>query len=112
MESTIERLGESEQTGSVAAGSPASNRAWQRQPPKSCARRSQDLHGSAIQASPRNSWKASLVSQIARSDFSLMFSNRRPGITAAAWQGSASPLGAISMTLRPQPPMQGLGYFA
>src|SRR5215475_9858299 len=112
MESTDERLGEREQTGSVAAASPASNKAWQRQPPKSCERRSQDLQGSCIQDSPRNFWKASLASQISRNGFSFTFSNRRPGMTAAAWQGSASPLGVMSMTLRPQPPIQGLGYFA
>jgi hypothetical protein len=33
-------------------------------------------------------------------------------MTCAAWQGSASPLGVISISLRPQPPMQGLGYLA
>ncbi len=33
-------------------------------------------------------------------------------MTCAAWQGSALPLGVININLRPQPPMQGLGYFA
>lgn len=33
-------------------------------------------------------------------------------MTRAAWQGSASPLGVMSISLRPQPPMQGFGYFA
>ena len=60
------RLGEREQTGSVAAGSLARSRAWQRQPPKSRVRRSQDLQGSCIQDSPRNFWKASEFSQISR----------------------------------------------
>src|SRR5262249_33448232 len=84
MESTIERLGEREQTGSVAEASPARRSAWQRQPPKSCVRRSQDLHGSCIQDSPRNFWNASLEFQISRSDSSFTFSKRKPGMTAAA----------------------------
>src|SRR5258706_5372415 len=110
--STVPRSGESEHTGSVAAASRARSIAWQRQPPKSCELRSQDLQGSCIQDSPRNLWNASLWSQMSRRGFSLTFSNRRPGMTLAAWQGSASPFGAISITLRPQPPMHGFGYFA
>src|SRR5882672_3552744 len=110
--STFPRSGESVQTGSVAAASPARSKAWQRQPPKSCERRSQDLQGSCIQDSPRNFLKASLCSQISRSDCSFTFSNDNPGMTLAAWQGSALPSGAINMTLRPQPPMQGFGYLA
>ena len=35
-----------------------------------------------------------------------------PGMIWAAWQGRASPVGVISISLRPQPPMQGLGYLA
>src|ERR1700739_1706680 len=110
--STFARCGETEQTGSVAAAFPASTKAWQRQPPKSTERRSQDLQGSCIQSSPRNLWNASLFRQISARDFSFTFSNCKPGITAAAWQGSASPLGVTRMTLRAQPPMQGLGNFA
>src|SRR5262245_18047517 len=105
-------MGEREQTGSVAEALPASKRAWQRQPPKSCARRSQDLHGSGIQDSPRNFSNAALDSHISRRDFFFTFSNCNPGMTTAAWQGSASPLGVMSITLRPQPPLQGLGYLA
>src|SRR6266404_512106 len=82
--STVLRLGEREQTGSVAEASPARRSAWQRQPPKSCARRSQDLHGSCIQDSPRNLLKALPASQISRNDFSFTLSNCMPGMTAAA----------------------------
>ena len=66
--STMPRCGESEQTGSVAAASCASRKAWQRQPPKSCARRSQVRQRSGIQSSPRNFWNASEFSQISRSE--------------------------------------------
>src|SRR5207248_10312803 len=112
MASTLGRCGASEQTGSVAEASPASNNAWQRHPPKSCARRSQDLQGSCIHSSPRNFWKASEFSQISHTLRVFTFSNFKPGMTVAAWQGSASPLGVMSMSLRPQPRAQGLGYFA
>ena len=64
MASTLGRLGEREQTGSVAAGSPARSRAWQRQPPKSMVRRSQVLQGSCIQDSPRNFSKVAECCQI------------------------------------------------
>src|SRR5579862_7220254 len=64
MASILGRLGERVQTGSVAAASPARSMAWQRHPAKSMVRRSQDLHGSCIQDSPRNFWKASLERQI------------------------------------------------
>ena len=47
------RCGESEHTGSVAAASCASRNAWQRQPPKSCSRRSQLRQSSGIQSTPR-----------------------------------------------------------
>src|ERR1700730_11241123 len=78
--STFARVGAREQTGSVAAASPAMSRAWQRQPPKSSSRRSQVLHGSCIQASPRNFWKAAEVSQISLRPRSFTFSNFIPGI--------------------------------
>src|SRR5207249_8721657 len=96
----------------ISAGSPASKRAWQRQPPKSSSRRSQDLQGSCIQEWPRNFWKAGELDQISASKRSFTFSNGRLGMILAAWQGRASPDGVMSMSLRPQPPMQGLGYFA
>ena len=50
--------------------------------------------------------------QIHSSVFSRTFSNDKPGSTSAAWQGSTLPAGLISINLRPQPPMQALGYFA
>jgi hypothetical protein len=46
--------GRSSQTGSVALASPVKRKAWQRHPPKSSLRRSQERQGSGIQASPRN----------------------------------------------------------
>src|SRR5882724_4968647 len=110
--STLVRVGAREQTGSVAVGSPVSDMAWQRQPPKSRWRRSQDLQGSCIQSSSRNFWNAGEFSQISVSDFSFTFSNWIPGITPAAWQGSTAPTGETSMSLRPQPPTQGFGNFA
>src|SRR5260221_13848461 len=110
--STLARVGAREQTGSVAVASPASNMAWQRQPPKSTWRRSQDLQGSCIQSSPRNFWNAGELSQISLSDFSFTFSNWIPGITLAAWQGSTAPSGETSISLRPHPPTQGFGNFA
>src|SRR6267154_2687824 len=112
MASTFARAGAKEQTGSVAEASPASSRAWQRQPPKSCSRRSQVLQGPCIQSSPRNFWKAAEVSQISRRLRSFTLSKCNPGIICAAWQGRASPVGVMSISLRPQPPMQGLGYLA
>ena len=66
----------------------------------------------ASRTSPRNFWKASFERQISARLWSFTFSNCRPGMILAAWQGSASPLGVISISLRPQPPMQGFGYFA
>src|SRR2546425_9246680 len=100
------RWGESEQTGSVAAASPVTRKAWQRQPPKSWVRRSQVRHGSGIQSSPRNRRNDEDSSQIQRSDFSFTFSNSRPGITPAAWHGRALPEGSTTMSRRAQPPMQ------
>src|SRR5262249_554088 len=112
MASTLGRLGLSEQTGSVALASFASASAWQRQPPKSCSRRSQDLQGSCLQDCPRDFSKGVEVARDSARLWSLTLANVRPGMTFAAWQGSASPVGVMSMSLRPQPPMQGLGYFA
>ncbi len=79
MASTLGRLGDSEQTGSVAAASPASRRAWQRQPPKSRVRRSQVLQGACIQSSPRNFWNAGEVSQISRRLLSFTLANSQAG---------------------------------
>ena len=62
--------------------------------------------------SPRNFSNASDVVQISRRLRSFTLSKRKPGITCAAWQGSASPLGVISNSLRPHPPMHAFGYFA
>src|SRR5262249_39833268 len=112
MESTLWRLGDREQTGSAAAGSPGSRRAWQGHPPKACVRRGQDFEGCLIPSLPRNLSKAAEFSQISGNERCLTLSKRKPGMTWAAWQGSASPLGVISISLRPQPPMQALGYLA
>ena len=87
------RWGESEQAGSVFAGSPVSRAAWHRQPPKSISRRSQLRQGSGIHAVPRNRLNASDVLQIAARGRSRTFSNRMPGIAPAVGQGSTSPTG-------------------
>ena len=61
--------------GSVAEASPVNAKAWQRQPPKSIARRSQLLHGSGIHASPRYAISAFEELQMSASDRSLTLSN-------------------------------------
>jgi hypothetical protein len=38
-----------------------------------------------------------------------MLANSSPGIVEAAWHGSTSPSGAITIAVRPQPPMHGFG---
>ena len=43
----------------MAAASPVSAKAWQRQPPQSASRRSQLRQGSGIQAVPQGQWEAS-----------------------------------------------------
>ena len=55
------------QAGSATAASPAKAKAWQRQPPQSISRNSQERQGSRIQSVPRNVWKASEWSQMSRS---------------------------------------------
>ena len=62
--------GENRQTGSVAAASPVSRSAWQRQPPKSSSWRpsGQDRHGSCIQSVPRKRLNASDSCQIHSSE--------------------------------------------
>src|SRR5579862_5232180 len=92
-------VGASEQTGSVAAASPASRKAWQRHPPKSSVRRSQLRQGSGIHSSPRKRWKLGDSCQIQARDFSRTFSNSRPDKTSAAWQGRTLPDGLISINL-------------
>jgi hypothetical protein len=85
--------------------------AWQRQPPQSSSWRSSghERHGSGIQSVPRKCVKASDSFQIHSSEWSFTLGNSRPGIVAAAWHGSASPFGATTSVVRPQPPMQGFG---
>ena len=95
----------------MAAASPVSRSAWQRQPPKSSSWRSsgQVRHGSGIQSVPRKRVNASDSNQIPASGWSRTLANSRPGIVDAAWQGSTSPFGAITIVVGPQPPMHGFG---
>ncbi len=88
-----------------------SRSAWQRQPPKSSSWRpsGQLRQGSCIQSVPRKRVNASDSCQIHSSERSFTLANSRPGIVAAAWHGSASPLGATIMVVVPQPPMHGFG---
>src|SRR5262249_41563566 len=66
-------------TGSVAAASPVSAKAWQRQPPKSTSRRGQLAHGSFIHAVPRKALKAGEFAQISASACSRTFQKRDRG---------------------------------
>ncbi len=86
--------GAREQPGSVALASPVSRRAWQRQPPKSSVRRSQLRQGSGIHDSPRNFWNTPDSCQIHSRECSRTLSKVSSGITPAAWQGSALPVGS------------------
>ena len=63
---TLAWCGENRHTGSVAAASPVSRSAWQRQPPKSSSWRpsGHERHGSFIQSVPRKRLNASDSSQI------------------------------------------------
>ena len=108
---TVSWCGEKRQTGSVAAASPVRRSAWQRQPPKSSSWRpsGHERHGSCIQSVPRKRVNASDSFQIQSSERSRTFGNSRPGIVEAAWHGSASPFGAMTIVVRPQPPMHGFG---
>jgi hypothetical protein len=83
--------GDLAQAGSVRAASPANARAWQRQPPQSDSRSSQERQGSGIHSVPRNRWKDADFSQMSWRRRSQTLSNASPGIVAAAWQGSALP---------------------
>ena len=95
----------------MAAASPASRSAWQRQPPQSTSWRPSGhvRHGSCIQSVPRKRANASDSLQIHSSGWSRTLANSSPGIVAAAWQGSTSPFGATTIAVRPQPPMHGFG---
>ena len=95
----------------MAAASPVSRSAWQRQPPQSSSWRpsGHERHGSGIQSVPRKCANASDSFQIQSSEWSFTLANSRPGIVVAAWHGSASPFGATTIALLPQPPMHGLG---
>src|SRR6266704_2258682 len=106
---TWARLGERWQTGSVAAASPVSAKAWQRQPPKSCSRRGQLAHGSFIQDVPRKALNAGEFLQTSASEWSRTDQNSSPGMLSAAWHGSTLPAGVTFSERRPQPPTQGFG---
>jgi len=113
MASTFGRSGASEQTGSVAE---ASARKEQR---LAAAAAKVQLAAVATEArflhpfSPAGiSWKCrGVLPDFAQTAILDIFEGK-PGMTCAAVAGSASPRGVMSMSLRPQPPMQGLGYFA
>jgi hypothetical protein len=77
-------IGENSHAGSVLEGSPVSNAAWHRQPPKSSSFLGQDRHGSGIHSVPRKRLKLSESLQIQASDLSRTVSNARPGISPAA----------------------------
>ena len=47
--------------------------------------------------------------QIHASGCSRTLANSSPGIVDAAWHGSTSPFGAITIDVVPQPPMHGFG---
>src|SRR5579883_838050 len=89
------RSGEKAQAGSTRAASPVSAKAWQRQPPQSISRRSQERHGSGIQAVPRKRLKASEPYQMSARLASLTEGKSKPGRLSAAWQGSTLPAGEI-----------------
>ena len=102
--------GASAQAGSASAASPASRKAWQRQPPKSRARSGQLRHGSRIQLSPRKAFMpgASLqhsASVRSREAPELEARQRRPPRDTAA----RAPSGASTSVRRAQPPMHGFG---
>src|SRR6516162_6850633 len=96
----------------VRAGSPVSAKAWQRQPPQSISRRSQERQGSAIHAVPRNRAKAAEWYQISARLASPTVGKRNPGRLSAAWHGSTLPDGVMLKKRRPQPPMQAFGRCA
>ena len=92
---------------------PASPRiasAWQRQPPKSISRSSQDRHGSGIQSVPRNAWNAGeFAPDLLPADGRAPTRTRRPGMVSAAWHGSTRPDGVTFSERRAQPPMHAFG---
>src|SRR5215471_20803017 len=80
--------GDNTQTGSVRPASPVSAKAWQRQPPQSISRRSQERHGSGIQSVPRNRANAREPYQIsARLAASLTLGKSKSGKGSAAGHG-------------------------
>src|SRR6185437_250203 len=95
------------QAGSALRASPVRASAWQRQPPQSISRRSQERQGSRIQSVPRKALKAGFECQISASEWSRTLQNSSPGIDSAAWQGSALPDGETLIATRPHPPAQG-----
>src|SRR5829696_3748953 len=97
------------QTGSVLRASPVKVNAWHRQPPKSISLRGQDAQGSRIHSVPRKALKAGDSRQISISGRSRADQKVKPGIVAAAWQGSTHPEGVTLRDWRPQPFMQGFG---
>src|SRR5579871_775567 len=105
--------GDSAQAGSVLPASPDSAKAWQRHPPKSISRNSQDLHGSFIQVVPRYRLKASEFCQIQAIEWlDRTDSNSNPVMLSAAWQGNTLPAGEMLKNCRPQPPMHFFGRSA
>src|SRR5437660_8000420 len=92
--STLARLGDNVQTGSVFAAFPVINAAWQRQPPKSISRCGQLRHGSGIHSVPRKRVKLSDSRQIQSRSRARTFSKRKSGMAEdAVGQGSTSPIG-------------------
>src|SRR5260370_19152684 len=99
-------------TGSAPLGLPVSAKAWQRQPPQSISRRSQERQGSIIQSVPRKRMKASELRQIASRLVVPTEGKESPGNVSAAWQGSALPAGVTLRKRLAHPPIQALGIIA
>ena len=102
--------GDSSQAGSVAAASPVSASAWQRQPPKST---SLQRAGAAGLGHPVGAAEAlegrALLPDPAQRSWSRTMANSRPGMLAAAWQGSTLPCG-VTLRMRAAPAAHaGLG---
>ena len=99
--------GERSQAGSVAAASPRTASAWQRQPPKSISRRSQDRQGSrhpvgAAEGLERRRVRPDVRQRRGRAPTRIP----GPGMVSAAWHGSTRPDGVTFSDRRAQPPMQ------
>src|SRR5690349_22800376 len=78
------RSGARAQAGSVRAASPVSAKAWQRHPPQSISRRSQERHGSGIQAVPRKRLNASERYQMSARLSLITEGKMKPGKVSAA----------------------------